>query len=92
MPFAANMSQSQATSAANGKEAELAHTVLGTGQLRGRVRRRVKSFIKSFHGFAPDAETFAERLVEALLSGEAVEERATRTVPHKDLFQIICLF
>ena len=52
----------------------------------------LKSFIKSFHGFAPDAETFAERLVEALLSGEAVEERATRTVPHKDLFQIICLF
>ena len=56
----------------------MAHTVLGTGQLRGRVRRRVKSFIKSFHGFAPDAETFAERLVEALRGGEADEAHDAR--------------
>ena len=55
------------------KEAELAHALLGTGQLRGRVHREVKDFIESFPGIAPDAQTFAERLVEALLGDEAIE-------------------
>ena len=45
--------------------------MLGTGQLRGRVHSEVENFIKSFAGIAPDADTFAERLVEALLGGEA---------------------
>ena len=47
--------------------------MLGTGHLRGRVHREVKDFMRSFPGIAPDAETFAERLVEALFGGEAIK-------------------
>ena len=56
------------------KETELAHALLGTVQVRGRVHSEVKEFIKIFPGIAPDAETFAERLVEVLLGGEAAIE------------------
>ena len=61
------------------KEAELAHALLGTGQLRSKVHMEVKVFIKSFSGMAPDAETFAERLVEALLGVEAIKSHDPRT-------------
>ena len=52
-------------------EAELAHALLGAGQLRGRMRQEVEAFINGYPGIAPDAEVFAERLVEALLVGGA---------------------
>ena len=52
-------------------EAELAHALLGAGQLRGRMRREVEAFVKGYPGIAPDAEAFTERLVEALLVGDA---------------------
>ena len=52
-------------------ETELAHALLGAGQLRGRMRQEVEAFINGYPGIAPDAEVFAERLVEALLVGGA---------------------
>ena len=52
-------------------ETELAHALLGAGQLRGRMRQEVEAFVKGCPGIAPDAGAFAERLVEALLVGEA---------------------
>ena len=60
------------------KETELAHALLGTVQLRGRVENEVKEFIKGFPGIAPDAETFAERLVEALIGGGTVASHDAR--------------
>ena len=52
-------------------EAELAHALLGVGQLRGRMRQEVEAFVKGLPGIAPDAEAFAEHLVETLLAGAA---------------------
>ena len=52
-------------------EAELTHALLGAGQLRGRMRQEVEAFVRGFPGIAPDAEAFAERLVESLLVGGA---------------------
>ena len=61
-------------------ETELAHALLGAGQLRGRMRQAVEAFVKGFPGIAPDAEAFAERLVESLLDSEADGSRNLRAV------------
>ena len=53
-------------------ETELAHALLGAGQLRGRMRQEVEAFINGYPGITPDAGAFAERLVESLLVGEAL--------------------
>ena len=53
-------------------EAELAHALIGAGQLRGRMRQEVEAFINGYPGITPDAGAFAERLVESLLVGEAL--------------------
>ena len=52
-------------------EAEVTHALLETGQLRGKMRQEVEAFVRGFAGIAPDAEGFAERLVDALLTGDA---------------------
>jgi hypothetical protein len=52
------------------EEADVAHALLETGQLRGRMRQEAEAFVRGFAGIAPDAEGFAERLV-ILLIGDA---------------------
>ena len=51
-------------------EAEVTHALLETGQLRGKMHQEVEAFVRGFAGIAPDAEGFAERLVDALLVGD----------------------
>ena len=52
-------------------EAEVAHALLETGQLRCRMRQEVEAFVRGCSGIAPGAEAFAETLVDALLIGGA---------------------
>ena len=49
----------------------MAHALLETGQLRGRMRREAEAFVRGFSGLSPAAEGFAECLVDALLVGDA---------------------
>ena len=48
----------------------MAHALLETGQLRGRIRQEVEAFVENFPNIAPDAGAFSARLVEALLVGD----------------------